>query len=100
MSENVISNFLLLFHFQQHTLVSTDNCITKSNEKVQTCVKWNDKLFLDFLDKRNNNTGREKKDTGNTRDRSVEFFFFFFFFLRSPAISLGFTTFWVRFLRM
>ena len=27
-------------------------------------------------------------------------FFFFFFFLRSPAISLGFTTFWVRFLRM
>ena len=25
--------------------------------------------------------------------------FFFFFFLRSPAISLGFTTFWVRFLR-
>ena len=28
------------------------------------------------------------------------FFSFFFFFLRSPAISLGFTTFWVRFLRM
>ena len=26
--------------------------------------------------------------------------FFFFFFWRSPAISLGFTHFWVRFLRM
>ena len=26
--------------------------------------------------------------------------FFFFFFFCSPAISLGFTTFWVRFLRM
>ena len=49
MSENVISNFLLLFHFWHHTLVSTDNCVTASNEKVQTCVKWNDKLFLDFV---------------------------------------------------
>ena len=27
----------------------------------------------------------------------LSLFFFFFFFLRSPAISLGFTTFWVRF---
>ena len=28
------------------------------------------------------------------------YYFFIFYFLRSPAISLGFTTFWVRFLRM